>query len=138
MPNVPLTFKNQLSQFFAQPRYKNVIAIYGLCNEPKMLSLLVESVLNWTTAATELVQKNGIQAQIAFGDGFLNLDKWQFMLKSGPPNMLLYMHQYTIFNTGELPLTHAVHAAKINLTCNQWSTMLAQVNSTTNGYVFFS
>lgn len=130
-----LDLHNQLSQFFAQPRYKNVITIYGLCNEPKMLSIPVEAVVNWTTTATELVQKNGISAQIVFGDGFLNLDKWQFILKSGPPNMLLDTHQYTIFNMGELPLTHA---AKINLTCNQWNTMLVKVNSTTNGYASFS
>jgi glucan 1,3-beta-glucosidase len=130
-----LDLHNQLSQFFAQPRYKNVITIYGLCNEPNMLSIPVEAVVNWTTTATELVQKNGISAQIVFSDGFLNLDKWQFILKSGPPNMLLDTHQYTIFNMGELPLTHA---AKVNLTCNQWNTMLATVNSTTNGYASFS
>lgn len=125
-----LEIHDQLSQFFAQPRYKNIVTIYGLCNEPKMLSLPIESVLNWTTAATELVQRNGITAMIAFGDGFLNLSKWKYMLKNGPPNMLLDTHQYTIFNTAEICLTHQ---AKINLTCNDWKPMIATVNSPTEG-----
>jgi glucan 1,3-beta-glucosidase len=125
-----LDIHDQLSQFFAQPRYKNIVAIYGLANEPKMLSLPVESVLNWTTTATELVQKNGITAMIAFSDGFLNLSKWKYMNKNGPPNMLLDTHQYTIFNTGEICLTHQ---AKVNLVCSQWSPMLSTVNSVTNG-----
>lgn len=125
-----LEIHDQLSQFFAQPRYKNVVTIYGLVNEPKMLSLPIESVLNWTTAATELIQKNGVTAMIAFHDGFLNLSKWKYMLKNGPPNMLLDTHQYTIFNTGEICLTHE---AKVNLVCEQWTTMLATVNSPTNG-----
>ncbi|KAJ9195096.1 CAZyme family GH5 [Paecilomyces variotii] len=122
---------NQLSQFFAQPRYKNVVTIYGLVNEPKMLSLPIESVLNWTTQVTELVQKNGITAWIAFGDGFLNLAKWHSMLKDGPPNMLLDTHQYTIFNTGEIGMNHT---AKINLICTDWVGMIGQVDSTSAGW----
>lgn len=125
-----LDIHNQLSQFFAQDRYKNVVAIYGLANEPKMLSLPVATVLNWTTEATELVQKNGISAWIAFGDGFLNLSKWKSMLKSGPSKMLLDTHQYTIFNTGEIGLNHT---AKINLVCTDWVGMIGEVDSTSKG-----
>lgn len=125
-----LDIHDQLSQFFAQPRYKNVLAIYGLVNEPKMLILSIEDVLNWTTTATELVQKNGVTAMVAVSDGFLNLSKWKYILKDGPQNMLLDTHQYTIFNTGEIGLTHE---AKINLVCNQWASMLTTVNSTTDG-----
>jgi glucan 1,3-beta-glucosidase len=125
-----LEIHDQLSQFFAQPRYKNVVTIYGLVNEPRMLSLSVEAVLNWTTQATELVQKNGVTAHIAFHDGFLDLAKWKYMLKDGPPNMLLDTHQYTIFNLGEVGLNHS---AKVQLICSDWVTMISQVNSQTNG-----
>ncbi|KKK18986.1 hypothetical protein ARAM_001486 [Aspergillus rambellii] len=101
-----LDLHNQLSQFFSQERYKNIVAIYGLVNEPFMLSLDIEKVLNWTTEATELVQKNNITAWVAFHDGFLNLSKWKSMLKSGPAGLLLDTHQYTIFNTAEIVLNH--------------------------------
>lgn len=129
-----LDVHNQLSQFFAQPRYKNIITIYGLANEPLLLSLNIPTVLNWTTAAAELIQKNGITAKIAMGDGFLNLDKWHFMMKTDvPPNLLLDTHQYTIFNINEIDLNHT---AKINLICNSWLPMIQTVNSTTKGFVF--
>jgi glucan 1,3-beta-glucosidase len=129
-----LDIHDQLSQFFAQSRYKNIVTMYGLVNEPPLLSLDVATVLNWTIKATELVQKNGIKAKIVMGDGFLNLDKWQYMMKTDvPSNMLLDTHQYTIFNTNEIDLTHT---AKINLTCSSWLSMLEKVNSTTNGYVY--
>ncbi|RAO71987.1 uncharacterized protein BHQ10_007999 [Talaromyces amestolkiae] len=127
-----LDIHNQLSQFFAQPRYQNIITIYGLANEPPLLSLNVSTVLNWTVQATEIVQKNGITAKISMGDGFLNLDKWEYMMKSDvPSNLLLDTHQYTIFNVNEIDLNHT---AKINLICNSWLPMIEKVNSTTNGF----
>lgn len=125
-----LEIHDQLSQFFAQPRYKNIVTIYGLANEPKMLSLPIADVLNWTIEATELVQKNGIKAWVVFGDGFLNLSKWKAMLKNGPAKMMLDTHQYTIFNTGQLGLTPE---NKIKLVCNDWVGMIGQVNSATAG-----
>lgn len=128
-----LEIHDQLSQFFAQDRYKNVLTIYGLVNEPLMLKLPVENVLNWTQEATQIVRKNGMSQYVAFSDGFLNLAKWKYMLKDGPSdNMLLDTHQYTVFNTAELALNHT---AKIDLICNSWYSMIQQVNSTIEGYV---
>ncbi|KAL4885266.1 glycoside hydrolase superfamily [Aspergillus karnatakaensis] len=126
-----LDFHNKLSKFFAQDRYKNVVTIYGLGNEPYMLSLDIEKVLNWTTTATEMVQKNGITASVAFHDGFLNLSKWKTMLKNGPSGMLLDTHQYTIFNTAQIVLNHT---AKVKLICNDWHAMIGEINSTSEGW----
>ncbi|KAJ5495951.1 glucan 1-3-beta-glucosidase D [Penicillium diatomitis] len=126
-----LEVHNQLSQFFAQDRYKNVVTLYGLANEPLMLNIPVEKVLNWTTEAAELVQKNGVKAKIVFHDGFLNLDKWSNMFKHGPANMVLDTHQYTIFNTGEIALNHT---AKIQIICENWYPMIEKVNSTSQGW----
>ncbi|KAL2817343.1 glycoside hydrolase superfamily [Aspergillus granulosus] len=126
-----LDFHDKVSKFFAQDRYKNVVTIYGLANEPYMLSLDIEKVLNWTTTATELVQKNGISAWVAFHDGFLNLSKWKSMLKNGPSDMLLDTHQYTIFNTAQIVLNHT---AKVNLVCNDWHAMIAEINTTSAGW----
>ncbi|KAL4736835.1 glycoside hydrolase superfamily [Aspergillus similis] len=126
-----LEFHEKISKFFAQDRYKNIITIYGLINEPYMLSLDVEKVLNWTVTATELVQKNGITAKIAFHDGFLNLSKWKTMLKNGPSNLLLDTHQYTIYNVAQIVLNHT---AKVSFVCNDWVGMIGEINSTSEGW----
>ncbi|KAF7169138.1 hypothetical protein CNMCM5623_001925 [Aspergillus felis] len=129
--NRSLAFHDSVSKFFAQDRYKNVVTIYGLVNEPMMLSLPIEDVLDWTTEATKLVQKNGITAYVALHDGFLNLSKWKSMLKTRPDKMLLDTHQYTIFNTGQIGLNHT---AKVNLICNDWYNMIKEINSTSTGW----
>ena len=125
-----LEIHDQISQFFAQDRYKNVVTIYGLVNEPLMLSLPADKVLNWTTEASHLVRKNGINATLVLHDGFLNLDKWDNMYKSHPDNMYLDTHQYTTFNTGEIVLNHT---AKVEIICKNWYSMLQEINSTSTG-----
>ncbi|KAJ5688783.1 glucan 1-3-beta-glucosidase D [Penicillium macrosclerotiorum] len=129
--NRSLEIHNQLSTFFAQDRYKNIVTIYGLVNEPLMLTLPTEKVLNWTRDAAELVRSNGVEATIVFHDGFLNLDKWDNMFKDHPDNMYLDTHQYTTFNTGEIVLNHT---AKVDIICNSWYSMIEAINSTSSGW----
>ncbi|KAJ5899359.1 Glycoside hydrolase superfamily [Penicillium taxi] len=129
--NRSLAIHDQLSTFFSQDRYKNIVTMYGLANEPLMLSLPTEKVLNWTHDATELVRSNGLNSTVIFHDGFLNLDKWDTMFKDHPDNMYLDTHQYTTFNTGEIVLNHT---RKIELICSSWYTMIEAINSTTNGW----
>lgn len=128
-----LEIHDMLSKFFAQERYKNIVTIYGLVNEPLMLSLPVKDVLEWTTEVTKLVQGNNITAWIAFHDGFLNLSKWKKMLKADdvPEHMLLDTHQYTIFNMGQIVLKHT---DRVNLVCNDWYHMIQEINTTDAGY----
>lgn len=125
-----LEIHDQLSQFFAQDRYKNIVTIYGLVNEPLMLSIPVEKVLDWTQEATELVRKNGVEATVVLHDGFLNLNKWDNMFKDRPDNMYLDTHQYTTFNTGEIVLNHT---AKVEIICKNWYSMIQEINSTSSG-----
>lgn len=125
-----LEIHDKLSKFFAQDRYKNILTIYGLVNEPFMLSLPVKDVLDWSVEATKLIQKNGITAFIVIHDGFLNLSKWKKMLKDRPPKMMLDTHQYTTFNIGQIGLNHT---AKVNEICTAWYPMLSNINSTSEG-----
>lgn len=131
--NRSLEMHDQLSKFFAQDRYKNIVTFYGLVNEPLMLNLPVKDVLDWTTDATRLVQSNNITAWIVFHDGFLNLSKWKKMLKGDdvPDKMILDTHQYTIFNTGQIVLKHR---DRLNLICNDWWHMIREINTTSAGY----
>lgn len=126
-----LDLHDQLSTFFAQPRYKNVIAIYGLVNEPKMTVLPVASVLSWTTSAIQIVRKNGITQTIAFGDGFLGLPNWQGKLQ-GIDGLVMDAHQYVIFNVDQIGFSHQT---KLNFACSGWAGQMKQSINTATGYV---
>lgn len=117
-----LDIHNQLSTFFAQPRYANVVGIYGLLNEPRMTMLPIQPVLDWTTSAISTIRKNGIKQVIAFGDGFLGLPKWQGKL-AGIENIVMDAHQYVIFNVDQIAFTHQT---KINFACSGWTAQMKQ------------
>lgn len=126
-----LDVHDKLSQFFAQPRYKNVISHYGLANEPRMTFLSMASVMDWTQTAAALVRKNGVNNDtvIVFGDGFCGLDRWQ-----GQPNtynLALDVHQYEIFNNAQIFYTHE---EKIAFACSGWTKQTEQSMDTTTGF----
>ncbi|KAI0189645.1 glycoside hydrolase family 5 protein [Astrocystis sublimbata] len=125
-----LDVHDRLSKFFAQDRYKNILAFYGLANEPQMVRLSVEAVVSWTEEAFKLVRSNGVKAQVVFGDGFMGLENWQGKL-TGYPDLILDVHQYVIFNNDLIKFTHK---KKIDYACTGW-TQQAQVSlDTSTGY----
>lgn len=125
-----LDIHDQLSQFFAQDRYKNVVTIYGLVNEPKMLVIPVQSVLDWNTQAIDIIRKNGITQQIVFADGFLTLSSWADRFKGVGPDLVMDTHQYQIFNVPQLSLTHQ---DKIKTACIGWSQLMSTANNPSTG-----
>jgi glucan 1,3-beta-glucosidase len=125
-----LDIHDQLSQFFAQDRYKNIISFYGLVNEPKMTALNTSDVLNWTSSAYALVRKNGMNANVVFGDGFLGLSNWQGKL-TGMEGLVLDAHQYVIFNAGQINYNHTT---KVNYACSGWSEQATQSMNVATGF----
>ncbi|CZS96178.1 related to glucan 1,3-beta-glucosidase [Rhynchosporium graminicola] len=128
--NRSLTVHDQLSQFFAQPRYQNIVTFYGLANEPKMTALKTSDVLAWTISAYELVRKNGIKANVVIGDGFMGLGNWKGQL-SGYEGLVLDVHQYVIFNKNQIDFTHT---KKINYACSDWTTQTQQSMDVATGF----
>lgn len=126
--DLSLDYHHRLSQFFAQPRYKNIVTLYGLVNEPRMISLPLDAVLNWTTVAHEIVRKNGLEAQIVFGDGFQGLPKWHGLLE-GLDGLILDVHEYVIFNAGQLGMTHT---GKIQFACDPLNGWTGAINQSMN------
>lgn len=120
----------QLSTFFAQDRYKNIITIYGLANEPKMTELSISAVVDWTTKAAAAVRKSGLQATLAFGDGFLGLTKWQGQLQ-GVQGLVLDAHQYTIFDPNLIVFSHQ---KKIEYACTGWTDQMEESQDTLTGF----
>jgi glucan 1,3-beta-glucosidase len=125
-----LDIHNQLSQFFAQPRYANVVTLYGLVNEPKMISLPVTSVVNWTQNAVQVIRGNGLNAIAVFGDGFLGLDNWKGQMQN-VDNLLLDVHEYVIFNTDQITLNHS---AKLTFACSGWSAAMQRSLNKATGF----
>ncbi|ODH45281.1 hypothetical protein ACO22_00159 [Paracoccidioides brasiliensis] len=122
----------QLATFFAQERYKNVVTIYGLVNEPMMLKLDIETVINWTTKAISIIRKSGLKdIKLAFGDGFLNLSKWKTIMQDVDNNLMLDTHQYTVFNLGQIGL---VHQKKLEHVCESWVKLISNSNSKGTGW----
>ncbi|OSS47124.1 hypothetical protein B5807_10090 [Epicoccum nigrum] len=112
-----LDIHHKLSVFFAQPRYKNVVTMYGLVNEPRNVELDTDRVVKWTQTAIDQIRKDNITGIIVFGDGFMGLDNWQGKLQ-GNTDLLLDVHQYVIFNVDQLSLGHR---DKLNFACAAWT-----------------
>ena len=125
-----LDIHTQLSAFFAQDRYKNIITIYGLANEPKMTQLSVSAVVDWTTKAAAVVRKSGLKSTIAFGDGFLGLTKWQGQLQ-GIEGLVLDAHEYVIFDPNQIALSHQ---KKLEYACRGWTDQMSESLSTASGF----
>lgn len=126
-----LDIHTQLSQFFAQDRYKNVVTMYGLVNEPRMIDMdQPTKVLEWNQKVIALVRGYGIQQQIIFGDGFMALSDWNNTFKGVDNKLMLDTHQYQIFNTGQLALKHQ---DKINLACSGWTGIMTASNNPQTG-----
>src|SRR5690606_11299800 len=118
------------SKFFAQDRYKNVITMYGLVNEPKMITLEPQPVIDWSEDAYDIIKKNGLAAKVVFGDGFRGLDKWQGEF-TDKPDMVLDVHYYTIFDQGLIQLSHT---DKIKFACNGWAEDLRKSMDKSTGF----
>lgn len=128
--NRSLEIHDQLSKFFAQDRYKNIISFYGLANEPKMTALSVPEVLSWTASAYDIVHGNGLNAYVVFGDGFMGLSNWQGKL-TGYSNLVLDAHQYVIFNVNQIDFNHT---EKISYACTDWTSQAEESLSTSTGF----
>ncbi|KAF2198425.1 glycoside hydrolase [Delitschia confertaspora ATCC 74209] len=125
-----LDIHTQLSTFFSQPRYKNVVTMYGIVNEPRMVDLDTTKVLTWTEKAIDVIRKNGITAHLIFGDGFMGLEKWQGKLQSDD-KLVLDVHQYTIFNINQVNLPHT---EKLNFACKAWTQQTKRSSDRKTGF----
>lgn len=127
-----LEVHKQLATFFSQDRYKNIITIYGLVNEPRMTALNVTLVQDWTKNAYKLVQESGFNGTIVYGDGFLGVDAWTGIFPQEKfPQLMLDVHEYTIFDDNLIQLTHA---GKVNYVCNEWKAQLSRSSNPATGH----
>ncbi|KAF2418257.1 glycoside hydrolase [Tothia fuscella] len=120
----------QLTTFFTQPRYTNIITVYGLVNEPRMTGLDRATVLAWTVEAVKTIRANNMTAVLVFGDGFMGLDNWQGQLQIDD-KLVLDVHQYVIFNNDQISLSHE---KKLNFACGGWTQQMARSQNKNSGF----
>lgn len=122
---------DKLSKFFAQPRYNNVVTMYGIANEPLMTRMDDTAlVLKWTEDVAGMIEKNGMDQYVIFGEGFLPLKKWKSILQDTGHSLLLDTHQYMIFDTNLIKMSHM---EKLEHSCTILKELITDSNSKGTG-----
>ncbi|KAH7376954.1 glycoside hydrolase superfamily [Plectosphaerella cucumerina] len=102
-----LEIHDRLSKFFAQDRYKNIVAFYGLANEPA-LALDQVKLEQWHREAIDIVVKNKVHGVPVFSEGMQGLSHWEGKYPEYKADGLVVdVHQYTIFDPYLLSLKPA-------------------------------
>ena len=125
-----LDIHSQLSKFFAQDRYKNVIAFYGLVNEPA-LSIPQDDLVTWTQQAYKIVHDNGVQAVQVFSESMRGLAPWQGKLTGYGDSLAIDVHEYTLFDGNLLELKHV---DRVNFACKSWTDQVTSGMDTSSGF----
>ncbi|GKT66333.1 beta-glucosidase 6 [Colletotrichum tofieldiae] len=125
-----LDIHDQLSKFFAQDRYKNIVAFYGLANEPA-LTIPLDDLVTWTGEAYDLVRKNGVGAIQVFSESMKSLEAWKGKLDGHGDSLAIDVHQYTIFDVNVLKFNHA---DKIAFVCKTWTAQIKGSVDKTAGF----
>ncbi|KAK6539410.1 hypothetical protein TWF694_009635 [Orbilia ellipsospora] len=121
---------DRLSKFFAQDRYKNIIAFYGLANEPAN-TIPLDALTEWTAEAYKTVSGNGIKAVQVMSDSLRSLGTWQGQLTGYGSGLAVDTHEYVIFDNGLLAMKHT---DKIKFACQTWVQQIAGSLNTASGF----
>ncbi|CAK7205106.1 hypothetical protein SEUCBS139899_007871 [Sporothrix eucalyptigena] len=125
-----LNIHNQLSQFFAQDRYKNVIAFYGLVNEPG-ITIPQNELADWTASAIKVVSGNGVAGTIVFSEALRGLPAWQGELQGYGNDLVIDVHEYVIFDTNLIVFDHS---KKVSFVCSTFESQISASLKTSTGF----
>ncbi|TFK76576.1 glycoside hydrolase [Pluteus cervinus] len=110
-----------LAEFISQPEYSNVVAIFGIVNEPRAnvfgydaLSSFYSEAYNIIRTASGIGEGNG--PFISFHDGFLARSQWVNFIPNGD-RMALDTHPYICFN-GQ---SDAAMSTYVTTPCTTWA-----------------
>jgi glucan 1,3-beta-glucosidase len=128
--NRTLDIHNQLSKFFAQNRYKNVVAFYGLVNEPG-ISIPQDSLITWTQQAYQIVHNNGLNAIQIFSEAMRGLTPWAGKLTGYGNSLAIDVHEYTLFDDNLIGLKHT---DRVTFACQTYTNQIASGMNTATGF----
>ncbi|KAI8051563.1 glycoside hydrolase superfamily [Syncephalis plumigaleata] len=118
-----LRIMQRLLEFVVQPRYSDVVTLFGVLNEPFAAKVGLDKVKQWTKDAYALARsttKNvkGAGPILVVHEGFAGLSKWQGEMPAHKyDRVVLDVHNYFIFDRYLVGLDMP---GKLNLTCTTW------------------
>ncbi|RUS35069.1 glycoside hydrolase superfamily [Jimgerdemannia flammicorona] len=123
----------QVAKIVSQPRYRNVVTMFGLVNEPYMPSLVIDTVLKWEEDAYNVVRGEGFTGVVVISDGFMGLNTWTGKMQpaQGYTDVALDTHFYQIFTRPQLATTHY---QKISVDCTDARTSLMASGNRSTGF----
>jgi glucan 1,3-beta-glucosidase len=122
-----LDIHNQLSKFFAQPRYKNILAFYGQVNEPST-SITQDALITWTAQAYKIINDNGVTATQVFSESNRGLASWTGKLTGYGTTLAVDAHLYSIFDNNLIGFNHT---DRVSFVCDA---LAGQVNAGITGF----
>ncbi|CAK7232410.1 hypothetical protein SCUCBS95973_008251 [Sporothrix curviconia] len=125
-----LDIHDQISTFFAQPRYKNVVAFYGLVNEPG-ITIPQNELADWTASAIKIVSGNGVAGTIIFSEALRGLPAWQGELQGYGNSLVIDVHEYVIFDPNMIVFDHT---KKVSFVCSTFEGQVSASMNTATGF----
>ncbi|OAA58373.1 Glycoside hydrolase, subgroup, catalytic core [Niveomyces insectorum RCEF 264] len=125
-----LDIHNQLSRFFAQERYQNIVAFYGLVNEPG-ITIPQSALADWTKQAVKIVSSNGVSASQVFSEALRGLPAWQGNLQGYGDSLVIDVHEYEIFDVNLIVMKHS---DKVSFVCSTYTKQISASMDTATGF----
>ncbi|KAG8896576.1 hypothetical protein FRB99_008828 [Tulasnella sp. 403] len=116
-----LDYLRVFTEFIAQPEYKNVVAMFGIVNEPVVSSIGKDTLTSFYLQAHDIIRSvtglgTGNGPVISIHDGFAGLDQWADLLP-GADRLALDVHPYLCF----YQLDTSPLAQQITKPCTSWA-----------------
>ncbi|KAJ2964449.1 hypothetical protein NQZ79_g639 [Umbelopsis isabellina] len=122
---------DELTRIVVSPRYKNVVTIFGILNEPNMRFMEVRQLLRFYDAAYRLVRTSGFDGYISVSEGFIGLNRWKGKL-SQYEKMMLDAHIYHIFDPNSMKSSYRDKV--VNGICNGAYNYVKSSQNLTTGF----
>lgn len=122
---------SDMIQFFSKPEWSHVVPIFGVLNEPAMMSIPEAKVRKWYQDTYDSIHKLlGEQAAplLTFHDGFIPLPRWRGFFGKTFEKTVLETHLYMIFDDD---LVAMPRQTQVNFPCQAWKRDLNESNSLT-------
>ncbi|KAI7866603.1 glycoside hydrolase superfamily [Spinellus fusiger] len=128
--NRTLSIVQTMTNFFSDPKWSNVVPLFGVLNEPFMPYLSDPSVVkNWYQKSYDTI-RSGTNAPgpfLSYHDGFLGLPDWEGYFKNYDRTML-EAHMYLIFDQGLVSMSREDQS---NFPCTAWRSSIIQSTNAT-------
>ncbi|KAI7899033.1 glycoside hydrolase superfamily [Cokeromyces recurvatus] len=120
---------SDMVEFFNLPEWSNVVTLFGVLNEPAMMSIPPEQVKKWYHTVYDQIRKalkETLGPLLSFHDGFMPLNQWAGFFKNSFQNTIIETHLYLIFNNDLVSMPKKVQS---EFPCNAWKKDLQEVST---------